>query len=219
MSDDTTLPPDQPLTPDDELAIDLDTLRHAAQEREWSALQVTLAKLLNMLPPFAALQAVIGGLIEALPVVEAAYPADDPRRAIPRQLLTGIVSYGFAPDRLPEDLVGDYDAPGGAQYMHAVLEIARASQRDRSHEERLAFLVSAAANAIIAQMGAVFYSKNPDLFARVHDNKVDAETGEYTDPDAAKIPIMLWMDEEVAALDTAKWLALADRIAQAYKSF
>lgn len=219
MSDDTTLPPDQPLTPDDELAIDLDTLRHAAQEREWSALQVTLAKLLNMLPPFAALQAVIGGLIEALPVVESAYPEDDPRRAIPRQLLTGIVSYGFAPDRLPEDLVGDYDAPGGAQYMHAVLEIARASQRDRSQEERLAFLVSAAANAIIAQMGAVFYGKKPDLFARVRDNQVDVETGEYSDPDAAKIPIMLWMDEDVATLDTAQWLALADRVAQAYKSF
>ncbi len=219
MTDDTTLPPDQPLAPDDELAIDLDALRHAAGAREWAALQVTLAKLLNMLPPFAALQAVIGGLIEALPVVESAYPEDDPRRAIPRQLLTGIVSYGFAPDRLPEDLVGDYDAPGGAQYMHAVLEIARASQRDRSHEERLAFLVSAAANAIIAQMGAVFYGKKPDLFARVRDNQVDVETGEYSDPDAAKIPIMLWMDEDVAALDTAQWLALADRVAQAYKSF
>ena len=219
MTDDTVQPLNQPQLDGNELAIDLDTLRQAAKEREWSALQVTLAKLLNMLPPFAALQAVIGGLIEALPVVESAYPADDPRRAIPRQLLTGIVSYGFAPDRLPEDLVGDYDAPGGAQYMHAVLEIARASQRDRSHEERLAFLVSAAANTIIAQMGAVFYGKKPELFARVRDNQVDVETGEYSDPDAAKIPIMLWMDEEVAALDTAQWLALADRVAQAYNSF
>lgn len=219
MTEDTSQPPDQAQLSDDELAIDLNALRHAAEEREWAALQVTLAKLLNMLPPFAALQAVIGGLIEALPVVEGAYPADDPRRAIPRQLLTGIVSYGFAPERLPEDLVGDYDAPGGAQYLHAVLEIARASQRDRSHEERLAFLVSAAANTIIAQMGAVFYGKNPDLFARVRDNQVDVETGEYSDPDAAKIPIMMWMDEEVAALDTAQWLALADRVEQAYKSF
>jgi hypothetical protein len=68
-------------------------------------------------------------------------------------------------------------------------------------------------------MGAVFYGKKPDLFARVRDNQVDVETGEYSDPDAAKIPIMLWMDEDVAALDTAQWLALADRVAQAYKSF
>src|SRR5690606_5368452 len=100
-------------TPAEELGIDLAALREAAKSREWAALQVTLAKLLNMMPPFAALQAVIGGLIEALPVVESAYPADDPRRSIPRQLLTGIVSYGFAPDRLPEDLISDYDAPGG----------------------------------------------------------------------------------------------------------
>lgn len=218
MTDNIPLPPDVPLTPAAELALDLEALRQAAAAREWAALQLTLAKLLNMLPPFAALQAVIGGLIEALPVVEAAYPADDPRRAIPRQLLTSIISYGFAPDRLPEDLVGDYDVPGGAQYMHSVLEIARASQRDRSYEERLAFLVSAAANAIIAQMGAVFYGKHPDLFTRVRDNEVDAETGEYSDPDAAKIPILLWMDEAVAALDTAQWLALTERIEQAYKS-
>lgn len=201
-----------------ETAIDLDAFREAAKAREWTALQAMLAKLLNPLPSYAALTAIITGLTEALPVIESAYAPDDPRRGVARQLLSGVMSYGFAPDNLPDGIVADYELPGGAQYMHAVLELCRATQRERPHDQRLAFLVSAAANTIIAQLGAVFYLKNAELYARVRDNHIDPDTGEYTDPDAAKIPIMLWMDEQVAALDTALWLDLADRIEAAYEA-
>ena len=205
-------------TLDIETEADLSALREAAATREWSALQVVLARLLNPLPFFAALAAVIEGLIAALPLIESSYEEGDPRRSAPRQLLSGMMSYGFAPDQLPDGLVAEYEHPGAAQYVHAVLELCRAAQRDKGHDVRLAFLVSAAANGIIAQMGKLFYNKNPDLFARVRDNHVDPDSGEYTDPDAAKIPILLWMDEEVAALDSALWSALADRIEAAYKA-
>ncbi len=205
-------------TLDIETEADLSALREAAATREWSALQVVLARLLNPLPFFAALSAVIEGLIAALPLIESSYEEGDPRRSVPRQLLSGMMSYGFAPDQLPDGLVAEYEHPGAAQYVHAVLELCRAAQRDKGHDVRLAFLVSAAANGIIAQMGKLFYNKNPDLFARVRDNHVDPDSGEYTDPDAAKIPILLWMDEEVAALDSALWSALADRIEAAYKA-
>lgn len=203
---------------DAEIQLDLDTLRAAATAREWAALQVTTARLLNMLPPMIALGAVIEGLIEALPIIENAYADDDMRKTLPRQLLSGVMSYGLAPEQLPEHLVAEYDVPGAAQYMHAVFELCRSAQNGREHDVRIAFLVSAAANGIIAQMGALFYGKNPDLFARVRDNHLDPDTGDYTDPDAAKIPILLWMDEEVAALDTALWQALASRIEAAYAS-
>ncbi len=201
-----------------ETAADLTALREAAEAREWSALQVILAKLLNSLPAFAALTAVVTGLTEALPLVEAVYPAGDQRRGIPRQLLSGVMSYGFAPENLPDDIVADYDAPGSAQYMHAVLELCRASQRDREHDQRLALLVSAAANTIVAQMGAVFYRKHPELLVRVRDNHIDPDTGEYTDPEAAKIPLLLWTDNDVAALDTTLWMDLADRVEAAYEN-
>lgn len=203
---------------DVETRSDLSALREAAAAREWAVLQVVLARLLNPLPFLAALSAVIDGLIAALPLVESVCEEGDPRRSIPRQLLSGVMSYGFAPDQLPDGLVAEFEHPGAAQYVHAVLELCRAAQRDKGHDVRLAYLVSAAANGIIAQMGELFYSKNPDLFARVRDNHVDPDSGEYTDPDAAKIPILLWMDKEVAALDSALWSALADRIEAVHKA-
>jgi len=197
---------------DIEFEADLIALREAAAAREWAVLQVVLARLLNPLPTFSAIAAVVEGLVAGLPIIEAGYDSTDPRRTLPRQLLSSVISYGYAPEHLPDGAVAEYDQPGAAQYVHAVLELCRASQKEQAHDIRLAFLVSAAANGIIARMGELFYSKNPDLFARVRDNHVDPDSGEYTDPDAAKIPILLWMDEEVAALDSALWSALADRI-------
>lgn len=196
----------------------LSALRAAASEREWAVLQAELGGLLAMLPLFAALSAVIEGLTALLPVIEAREEYDMQLRGLPRQLLAGVMSYGFAPDQLPDQIIADYHTPGAAQFMHAVLELCRAAQREREDTERPALLVSAAGNAVIAAMGESFYSRHPDLFARVRDNRLDPETGDYTDPDAAKIPILLWMDPEVAALDTAQWLALADRVERAYAS-
>lgn len=193
-------------------------LRTAAAEREWAVLQAELGGLLTSLPLFAAISAVIDGLTALLPVVEAREEYDMQLRGLPRQLLAGVMSYGFAPDQLPDQIIADYHTPGAAQFMHAVLELCRAAQRERDDGERPALLVSAAGNAIIAAMGESFYSRNPDLFARVRDNRLDPATGDYTDPDAAKIPILLWMDAEVAALDTAQWLALAHRVERAYAS-
>ena len=91
-------------TLDIETEADLSALREAAATREWSALQVVLARLLNPLPFFAALSAVIEGLIAALPLIESSYEEGDPRRSVPRQLLSGMMSYGFAPDQLPDGL-------------------------------------------------------------------------------------------------------------------
>ncbi|GIK30040.1 MAG: hypothetical protein IT298_11415 [Chloroflexi bacterium] len=194
----------------------LAALRAAAPEREWAVLQTTLGELLARLPLFAALSAVIDGLTALLPMVETRDEYDTQLQGLPRQLLSGVMSYGFAPDQLPDQIITDYHTPGAAQFMHAVLELCRATQRERPDAERPALLVSAAGNAIIAAMSESFYSRHPDLFTRVRDNRLDPDTGDYTDPDAAKIPILLWMDAEVAALDTAQWLALADRVERAY---
>lgn len=198
------------------LEAELAIMRGAAQSREWAALQAGMARLLNPLPQFSAMIVVVEGLLASVPMVETVYPDGDMRKTLPRQLLSGVISYGFAPEHLPEGIVADYDRPGTGQFAHAVLELCRAAQKDAAHDVKLAFLVSAAANAIVAEMGAVFYAKNPDLFSRVRDNAIDPDTGEYTDPDAARIPIALWMDDDVAALDTALWMALTDRIEAAY---
>jgi hypothetical protein len=202
----------------EDVKTDLAALRAAGQAREWSAAQLTLVQLIRELPFFAAVTAVLPGLTAMLPVFRGYYADDDPRRALPEQLLSGIVSFGFAPERLPDEAIGDYEAPGMAQFVYAVLELARAAQKDRDSQERIELLGSAAANQIVAELSHDFYARHPEYHARVRDNHIDPDTGDYTDPDAAKIPLMLWMDAQVAALDAKLWDALADRLEEAFMS-
>ncbi len=201
---------------DADFAADLAALRAAAHAREWSAAQVSLARLVQSLPFFAALSAVIEGFTAFLPTFQHDYPAADYRSGLPTQLLLGILNYGFAPDNLPDTAIADYDAPGAAQFIHAVLELARAAQKEREPIERVELLVSAAANQIVAALSESYYRRFPDDHLRVRANRFDPDSGDYSDPDAARIPLLLWLDPVVAELDTQLWLALADRLERAY---
>jgi hypothetical protein len=193
-------------------------LRAAAAAREWNAAQSALARMVQTLPFFAALAAISEGFTAYLPTFHRDYPPQSLLARLPTQLLSGMMSYGFAPDNLPDNAVADYDAPGAAQYVLAVLELARAAQKDREPVERVELLVSAAANQMIAALSESYYRRFPDDHARVRANRFDPETGDYSDPDAARIPLLLWLDAEVAALDTQLWLALADRLERAHMS-
>lgn len=88
--------------------------------------------------------------------------------------------------------------------------MCRAMQRDREPEEILQFMVSAVANTFLAELSELFYSQHLDLYERVRNNTLDETTGEYSDPEAAQIPIQLWMDKRVEARDITLWLRLAD---------
>ncbi len=196
---------------------DLAALRTAAAAREWSAAQMSLARLVQGLPFFAALAAIVEGFTAFLPTFQQNYPPSNPLSGLPNQILLGVMNYGFAPDRLPDEAMLDYDAPGAAQYILAILELARAAQKEREPLERVELLVSAAANQIVAALSESYYRRYPDDHARVRANQYDPETGDYSDPDAARIPILLWLDPIVAALDTQLWHALADRLERAYE--
>jgi hypothetical protein len=197
---------------------DLAALRAAAAAREWSAAQMSLARLIQGLPFFAALAAIVEGFTAFLPTFQQDYPPSDPLSGLPNQILLGVMNYGFAPERLPDEAMAEYDAPGAAQFILAVLELARAAQKEREPLERIELLVSAAANQIVATLSESYYRRFPEDHARVRANQYDPETGDYSDPDAARIPILLWLDPTVSELDTHLWSALADRLERAYLS-
>lgn len=197
---------------------DLAALRAAAAAREWSAAQMSLARLIQGLPFFAALAVIVEGFTAFLPTFQRDYPPSDPLSGLPNQILLGVMNYGFAPDRLPDEAMAEYTAPGASQFILAVLELARAAQKEREPLERIELLVSAAANQIVAALSESYYRRFPDDHARVRANQYDPETGDYSDPDAARIPILLWLDPAVAELDTRLWSALADRLERAYES-
>lgn len=190
--------------------VQLDQLREAAAAREWNTILPTTAQLFTEMGTFPALEIVVNQLQSYLPVVEAAH-AEHSR--ILRELLVAVVAYGFAPDNLPEYIVSDYDTAGSGQFAQAVLEMCRAMQKDRAPEERFRLLASAVGNAILAELASYWYGLHPDLYARIRANRVDPETGEYSDPDAVRvIPLQFWIDEEVAARDSAAWGRIADAI-------
>lgn len=189
----------------------IEQLRAAAIAREWNTLQPSAAQLFAEMGAFPALEIVVNLLQAHLPVIEAAHGE---KSGILRELLVAVIAYGFAPDNLPDYIVSDYDTPGSGQYAQAVLEMCRAMQKERPAEERSALLASAVANAILAELASYWYGLHPDLYARVRANRIDPETGEYSDPDAVRvIPLQFWIDEEVAARDTAAWERVADAIA------
>ena len=193
------------------------TLRAAAQERTWNILQPTLTSLLGAMGVFPALEIAVNTVNSYLPTFERYHPADSEKGRILRELVVSVVSFGYAPDRLPEHLTGDYDTPGSGQFANAVLELCRAMQGQREPAEKFDLLASAIANTILAELAELWYSQNPEAYQRVRANHVDPETGEYSDPEAARIPLAFWIDPEVAARDTAAWLRVADAIEAKFK--
>jgi hypothetical protein len=188
----------------------LATLRSAAREREWNVLMPALTSLVQELGFFGALEIVIQRLQRHLPTFSQFHPNDEePSGKLVRDLMVSIVAYGFAPERLPEDLPSQYTTPGSGQFVFAVLEMSRGMQPSRPAEERFSLLSSAIANGILAELTAYWYNLNPDAHQRVLSNVIDPTTNEYTDPDAARIPLQFWIDDGVAQRDIGAWLQTA----------
>lgn len=191
---------------DEPIKTELVILRAAAKDREWNSLQATLTRIFADMSTTAALEIVINQLRAYLPTFEG-YHADAP---VVRGLLVTVMSYGFAPERLPEHLTTEFDTPGSGQFAQAVLEMCRAMQQDRDPSERPQLLTSAVANVFLAELSELWYRHRPDAYARVRDNHIDPDTGEYSDPEAVNvIPMQFWIDDEVAKRDQTLWLKLA----------
>lgn len=185
-------------------------LKEAARSREWTLLHNALAALIGELGIPAALEITIERLRKHLPTFESYHPDDaNPSGKRVRDLMLTVVSFGFAPDNLPEFLISDYPTPGSGQFVNAVLEMCRAMQKDRDLSDRFGLMASAISNALLAELSAFWYSRHPEEYQRVRENRIDPATGEYTDPEAARIPLLFWIDEKVAARDTGGWLRIA----------
>lgn len=188
----------------------LSELRRYTYQREWGLMQTFVRTLLSQLPLFEALQIVFEALQRYLPIFEQHHPVGTVKGQMPRELMLTVMSFGFAPDQLPEYMPGEYDTPGSGQFANAVLEMCRAMQKERDPESRAELLSSAIANVILAELSELYYSAHPDDYARVRANGIDPMTGDYTDPDAVKIPWKLWADPRVEARDITLWLRVAD---------
>jgi hypothetical protein len=184
---------------------DLDSLRIAAQQREWNTLQDTLKRLLAQIEPLIALEIAATRIIHHLPRFETYYP----EATWVRQLIMTVVSYASAPNELPAQAVAQFPKPGCGNFVSAVLDLARAVQTQHTVFERYSFITNAVANVILADLMDFYYTPRPDEWSRLTEraDEIDAETGLTLRQVAS---IQFWQDAEVAVRDTAAWLSVAD---------
>src|SRR5262249_9118316 len=146
------------MTPYRTVMDDLAALRTAAEQRDWGKLQDTLTRLFMEMEFFAALEIAVTRAYNHLPVFEAAHPES----GWARSLLVWITSYGAAPANLPPEAAVPYNSPGAANFIAALIDLARAMERLTPMENRVRFLASAASNVILAELAASWYGEHPD---------------------------------------------------------
>ena len=190
----------------------LNRLRAAALERDWSVLQDTLADALGEVEYFAGLEIGLTRAHDHLSIFEQAHPDASWARA----LLVWLASYGAPPADLPMDAGLPHDSPGANNYVTALVELARSAERKTPYENRIRFLANAIGNLIVSDLAAYWYAENDDMwdFQQLHGSEIDEETSE---PISQIVYASFWLDDEVAARDSAAWLAIADQLERKMK--
>ena len=177
----------------------LSALRQAAEARDPERCQFLLKTLLMRLEFYLALAVVIERARAFLETFEHYYP-DAP---FARQILMQMVNTGTAPARLPAQAQRDFDYPGAANFMKALADLARALQPGPL-PPRIGHLVSAAVNAMTAELVEQYYGRHIDQWEQVRRQPAD--------PKSREIAYRFWSDDEVALLDTDCWLQVAESI-------
>jgi hypothetical protein len=191
----------------DDVETDLTALRTAAERREWSELGDVLTRLFMGMEFFAALEIAVTRAYNHLPIFEAAHPES----GWARSLLVWITSYGAAPANLPPDAAVPHNSPGAANFIAAMIDLARAMERQTPLENRVRFLTNVVSNVILAELAASWYGEHPDMWAmqQAHGDEVDPDTGATV---RQGIYAQFWLDETTGLRDRAAWKEVADAI-------
>jgi hypothetical protein len=185
---------------------DLEMMRTAAQQREWTTLQDTLKRLLAAFDPLVALTVAAERARRFLPTFERHHPD----ALWVRELLLTVISYASAPDELPQHAVNQFPTPGCGNFIMAVFDMARAVQQGYTVYERYSHITNATANVILAELQHEYFSRREEEYTRLRD----PDTGQQ---DAAQIQYNFWLDGEIAKRDTAAWLQVADEVTRLVK--
>ena len=186
---------------------DLAALRQAATERNPEQVQFLLKRLFLGMNFYRALAVAIERAFAFVETFERYYP--DAIWA--RQVILQIANLGTV-QPLPPQAMRDFTAPGAANFMKALTDLANSVQQSNQYEARIGYLVSATVNAITAALVAAYYDARPDDWERLRTAEIDPLTGQYVDPQVTQIAYAFWTDETTEKLDIEAWLAVADAI-------
>ena len=189
------------MTLTDEQRTDLEAMRNAARQREWTTLQDTFKRLIADLDPLIALSITARQMQKFLPKFEKAYP----EAGWVRELLLTVMSYASAPspNDLPLAAVNQFPSPGMGNFILAVFDLARSVRGEYTVFERYSHITNATANVLLADLQHFYFSRHPEAYAALHAD-------DTTDEDRAEIQGRFWLDGHVAWRDAATWLEVID---------
>lgn len=185
---------------------DIELLRQAAHQREWTTLQDTFKRIIALLEPIPALEAPAQRIHAHLPRFESYYP----EATWVRELAMTVMAYASAPSNLPDHAVNQFPMPGCGNFLNAVLDLARAVQPEYTLFERYSFITNATANVILAELMDHYYQDKLDLWQDLverGDEWLDEANGIQR---RHQIYAQFWLDASVAEKDIAAWLSIAD---------
>jgi hypothetical protein len=184
---------------------DLADLRAAARDRSPEQCQFLTKRLLGQLSLYAALSVVLEQVWRFVDLFESYYPEE----VWVRRLLVSIASYGTALDDQTAEaaLSQSFTEPGCANFIKAVYDVVQAMQQKHTPEARVSFLTSAVVNAVMAELVEAWYGERPEAWAH--------QRAYPDDPESLELAYLFWTDAGTAALDTACWLEVADRLEKA----
>jgi hypothetical protein len=188
----------------DEQKRDLGAMRIAAEQRQWMSLQDIFKRLLTDLDPLIALSVVAPRVRAFVPRFKRYYP----EAGWVEELMLTVVSYASAPGELPVNAVNQFPRPGCGNFVLAVMDLARTVQPKYTVYERFSHVTNAAANAILADLQYTYFKDALELFERLRADETDAETRQ-------RIQYQFWLDDNIAARDTALWLHLVAEVERA----
>jgi len=191
------------MTLTDEQLADLQNMRNAARQREWTTLQDTFKRLIADVDPLIALSITARQMQKFLPRFEKAYP----EAGWVRELLLTVMSYASAP--APKDLplaaINQFPSPGMGNFIMAVFDLARAVRTEYTVFERYSHITNATANVVLADLQHFYFNRHPDAYATLR-----AE--ESSEAERAEIQGRFWLDGNVAWRDAATWLEIIDDV-------
>lgn len=189
----------------DSITHDLHLLRLAAQARDPEQTQFLLKRIFLVMPIYRAMAVSMEQTQRFLETFEQYYPTA--RWA--RQVLVQIATLGTAPGELPAEALRDYTAPGAANFIKALFDLAHASRQSAQFEARIGHLVSAAVHAVMADLLDYWYRDRLAAWEQMRHSQFDIASGQYNDPEATLIAYQFWTDSNVAQRDTEAWLSIA----------
>lgn len=190
--------------------LDLRALRQAADERDQEQLQFLLKRLMSGLEYFGAVALVTHQLVEFLPIFESYYEDE----GWVAQLLSGVSSYGMAPDdQVAQMALGQpFHEPGAGNYIKGIYDLTQMMQKKHTPESRIGYAVSAIVSAIMAELLESYFADRPEDWSYFRNAQMSQQD---MDDRARQISMDFWLDPDTAALDSALWYTVAERVEEA----